>query len=186
MIKKEEIVGNMKKFIATSTKYGILTPELEKLIGEDLLVAPASTMTKLHNAFEGGLVDHILRVMKKAYEVNDKMIPELKVPAESLIKVVYLHQIGKCGIYVKETSEWHIKNQGKMYNFKEDITSMSIGERSIFYALSSGVTLTQDEYVAILNHDKTDDLQSEWHNSVVGDILKVAIRLAIIEEKSSH
>ena len=61
---------------------------------------------------------------------------------------------------------------------------MSVGERSVYYAVSSGVKLTDDEYIAIINHDKSDNLQSEWHNSIVGDILKCAIRLAIIEEKS--
>jgi len=161
-----------------------MTPELEELLGAEFIKAPASTRTDLNNAFEGGLVDHILRVMKHAYTINNGMIDTLKVPMKSLIKVVYLHQIGKAKLYVPNPSKWHRDNLGKMYEFNEDITSMRVGERSALYALSSGITLTDDEYAGIVNHDKVDDLQSEWHNSTVGDILKCAIRLAIIEEKS--
>jgi len=183
MLKKEQIVSNMKKYLdtATSEKYGFMTPELELLLGEGFIKAPASTMKKLHNAFEGGLVDHIIRVMKHAYNINNGMVDSLKIPMKSLIKVVYLHAIGKAHLYEPITYK---SNIGKVYDFNEDITSMSIGERSVYYAVSSGVTLTDDEYIGIINHDKSDNLQSEWHNSTVGDILKCAIRLAIMEEKS--
>jgi hypothetical protein len=157
-----------------------MTPELEELLGEEFIKAPASTMIKLHNAFEGGLIDHIIRVMGYAYTINNGMPENLKIPMKSLIKVVYLHAIGKAHLYERITYK---SNIGKVYDFKEDITSMSVGERSVYYAVTSGVALTDDEYVAIINHDKSDNLQSEWHNSVVGDILKCAIRLAIIEEK---
>ena len=44
--------------------YGILTDELVKYLGEDLFTAPASTMKSLHNAFPGGLVEHILKTTK--------------------------------------------------------------------------------------------------------------------------
>ena len=182
-LKKEEIVSNMKKYIDTSKKFNFMTPELEDLLGADFIKAPASTMKKLHNAFEGGLVDHILRIMKHAYHINKGMVDEMQISMESLIKVVYLHQIGKTNLYLPETSKWHRDNLGRMYDFNEDLTSMRVGERSAFYILKCGINLTDDEYVAIINHDKSDDLQSEWHNSVIGDVLKVAIRLAIIEEK---
>lgn len=184
---KEEVIANTKRYLETATdmkKNGFMTPELEQLLGEDFIKAPASTMLKLHNAFEGGLIAHIIRVMGHAHNINNGMIDTLKVPIKSLIKVVYLHAIGKAKLYVPNPSKWHRDNLGKMYEFNENLTSMSVGERSVLHALSSGVTLTDDEYVAIVNHDKSDDLSSEWHNSTVGDILKCAIRLAIIEEKS--
>lgn len=60
-----------------------MTPELETLLGGDFIKAPASTMLKLHNAFEGGLVDHILRVMKHAYNINEGIVDALKVPMKS-------------------------------------------------------------------------------------------------------
>jgi hypothetical protein len=70
-----------------------------------------------------------------------------------------------------------------MYEFNEDLTSMRVGERSVLYALSSGVKLTDDEFVAIINHDKTNDAMAEWHNSDIGEMLRAAVNLAIMEEK---
>lgn len=183
-ITKKKIVANTKKYIDTAKEYGFLTPELEAFLGSDLISAPASTMLKLHNAFEGGLVDHTLRVMKHAYLINkNNLLDGLKVSETSLFKIVLLHSIGKIKLYKPETSQWHRDNQGKMYNFNEDLVSMRVGERSAYYALSNGVELTEEEYAAITNFDKLDDSQSEWHNTTGGDLLKIAIKLAIMEEK---
>jgi hypothetical protein len=182
---EKQIKANITKYIDTATKkdIGFMTPELQDLLGVELMKAPASTKTNLHNAFEGGLVDHILRVMRFAYNINNAMLPEQQVTMKSLIKVVYLHQIGKLKLYIPNTNQWRVDNLGEMYNFNEDITSMRVGERSVLYAVNSGVKLTDDEYVAIINHDKTDDAMAKWHNSDIGEILKSAFKLAIMEEK---
>ena len=184
-LKAEQIKANIAKYISTATDKdnGFMTPELQDLLGLDLMKAPASTALHLHNAFEGGLVDHILRVMKFAYKINLAMLPKQQVSMKSLIKVVYLHQIGKVGLYVPQTNQWYIDKRGETYKFNDDISSMRIGERSVYYTLKSGVKLTDDEYIAIINHDKVEDAMAEWHNSDVGEILKAARKLAIIEEK---
>lgn len=180
---KEQIVKNTKKYLKTAKEGNFLTPELEDFLGEDFIKAPASTMLKLHNAFEGGLVDHTLRVMKYAYKLNEALIDEMQITMDSLIKVVYLHQIGKVKLYTPNESKWHRENLGKMYEFNEDLVSMRVGERSAYYALNFGVKLSDEEFSAIVQHDKVDDAQAEWHNSTLGDILKMANKLAIMEEK---
>lgn len=183
-LKKSKIVSNTKKYVETAKEYGFLTPELEDFLGSEFIEAPASTLVKLHNAFEGGLIDHTLRVMKHGYLINkNNLIDELKVDEVSLFKIILLHSIGKAKMYVPETSDWHRTNQGKMYKFNEDLVSMRVGERSAYYALSNGVELTEEEYASIINFDKTDDSQSEWHNTTGGDVLKMAVKLAIMEEK---
>jgi hypothetical protein len=70
-----------------------------------------------------------------------------------------------------------------MYKFNEDLISMRVGERSGYYALSNGVELTEEEYASIINFDKSGDTQSEWYNTTAGDVLKMAVKLAIMEEK---
>ena len=184
-LEKKQIAANMSKYlkVAEDLETGFMTEELKELIGTDLMIAPASTMVKLHNAFEGGLIDHILKVMKYAYKTNLMLPDNMQVTKQSLIKVVYLHQIGKCNLYVPNTSQWHRDKLGQMYEFNEDITSMRVGERSVFYALNYGVKLTDEEFAAIVNHDKVDDAMAEWHNSIIGEVLKVANKLAILEEK---
>lgn len=181
---EEKIEKNYEKFLATNQKYNVLTEDLLNFLGKDLKLAPASTMASLHNAFEGGLIDHILMVTKYAFNINKMLIDKLKVTEAELFKVCFLHQIGKVFLYVPEKSEWHRNNQGKMYSFNEELTSMRVGERSIYYAMTYGVNLSEREYQAILSFDKPeDDKMSKWYSDVLTVILRQAIELAIIEEK---
>jgi hypothetical protein len=185
-LSKEQITKNYAKFCATGDKYGFLPEELKQLLGVDIISAPASTMTSLHNAFEGGLIAHILLVTKYAVSINSILPDILKVNQDSLIKVCCLHQLGKVKLYTPETSEWHKTNQGKMYKFNESLTSMRVGERSGYYALSTGVKLTDEEYQAIINFDKEDeDKMAKWHSTMLATILKQANDLAIKEEKAN-
>jgi hypothetical protein len=183
---KEKIEKNKKKLFSTNEKYNIFTKELLKFLGDDFITAPASTMTSLHNAFPGGLIDHTILTTKYAVDINLSLPENIRVDNESLIKVCFLHQIGKSFLYKLCESEWHRKNQGKMYEFKDDMVSMRVGERSAYYALSHGVTLSEEEFQSIVNYDKPDDdKQARWHSSTLGIILRQANDLAIIEEKNT-
>lgn len=179
----DQINHNINIFAKTNEKYNIFSPELIEFLGEDLFTAPASTMLDLHNCFPGGLLDHLIRVTKYATNFN-KVLPEnLQQSAESIVKVAFLSEIGKVRAYVDFNSDWHRKNMGKYYDYNNDLVSMRIGERSAIYALSNNVTLTEEEYQAIVTHDKDDDMQVKWHSGVLSDLLKLAIKFAIIEEK---
>lgn len=183
-LEQEKIVANTKKYFETATKHGFMNDELMSFLGEEFIKAPASTMESLNNAFEGGLIDHSLRVAQYAVKINNSLPDDEKVEQTSLLKVCLLHQIGKANLYKECDSEWHRKNQGKMYEFREDLVSMRVSERSVYYALSHGITLTQDEFSAIIKFDKTDDKMSEYHNTMLGDLLKMGNTLAIKHEKS--
>ena len=85
--------------------------------------------------------------------------------------------------YIENTEDWKIK-RGNMYDFNDKLVSMRPSERSIFYATSCGVELTELEYQAILNYDKDDaDKSAKWHTEDLGQILKIGNMLAMIEEK---
>ena len=184
-LEKERIVSNTKKYIDTATKLGFINDDLLNFLGDDFITAPASTMESLHNAFEGGLIEHLLNVAKYAVLINKSLPEDEKVDQNSLVKVCLLHQIGKAKLYKPCESEWHRKNQGKMYEFNEGLISMRIGERSIYYATKYGINLTEEEYVAILNFDKSDDKMAEYHNSKVGELLKMGNILAINSERKN-
>ena len=73
------------------------------------------------------------------------------------------------------------------HKLKVELVSLKIGERSAFYALKYGVELTEEEYQAIINYDKSDDdKQSKWYGCTLSTILKQANELAIIEEKNNQ
>jgi hypothetical protein len=190
MITKEMAEKNKKNFQSAIKAYNICRPELITKLDElGLFTCPASTMLKLHNSFEGGLVDHLLRVASFATKINDLLSDDLKQTKESVARVSLLHSIGKVGLYTPCTSDWHRKNQGKMYEFNENLTSMTVPERSIYYIMSNnnGDMLTDIELQAILNYAKpgSDDM-AEWHTEPLGEILKMAIKLAIMEEKKKY
>ena len=63
---------------------------------------------------------------------------------------------------------------------------MRVGERSVLYAVQHGITLTDEEYAAILNFDKTDDKMVEYHNTTLGDLLKTASLFATKQAKSRN
>jgi hypothetical protein len=174
-----KIVANTKKYFETATKNGFMNDELMSFLGEQFIKAPATSMTSYHNAFEGGLIDHLLKVAKYAIGINNSLPEDERVNQTSLLKVCLLHGIGKAKLYTPCTSEWHRKNQGKMYEFNEDLVSMRVGERSAYYAISHGVSLTEEEFTAILFFDKSDDKMSEYHNTMLGELLMMGIILAI-------
>jgi hypothetical protein len=178
-----KIVSNTKKYFETAKNNGFMNDELIQFLGEDFIKAPASSMADYHNAFEGGLIDHLLKVASYAVKINNTLPEDEKVDQTSLIKVCLLHGIGKAKLYKPCTSEWHRKNQGKMYEFNEDLVSMRIGERSVYYILSYGIKITEEEFSAILFFDKVDDKMSDYHNSMLGDLLKMGNILAIKHAK---
>jgi len=181
---KEKILKNKEKFNKTNETYNILSENLLEFLGEDLYSAPASNMESMYNAFPGGLIDYILTVTKYGINLNDILPESQRVDKKSIIKVCFLHQLGKVKLYKFCESEWHRKNQGKMYDFNEDLVSMRVGERSAYYSLRYGVELSDEEYQSILNYDKTDDdKQSRWYGSTLSTILRLANELAIIECK---
>jgi len=183
---KEKIVKNKEKFDKTNETYNILTKELLDYLGEDLYSSPASNMESMYNAFPGGLVDYILKVTKYGINLNSILPDNQKVDKSSIIKVCFLHQLGKVRLYKFCESEWHRKNQGKMYEFNEDLVSMRVSERSAYYTMKFGVDLTEEEYQSIVNYDKTDDdKQSKWYGSTLSTILRMANELAIIECKNN-
>lgn len=181
---KEQIIRNTKKYFKTAEEKGFMNESLQEFLGQNFFTAPASTNKDLNNAFEGGLIDHLLRTTKFAIKINGALPEELQSTEAEIIKVCFLYQIGKAHLFTPCTSEWHRKNQGKMYEFNDELISMKIGERSAFYALSHGITLTEIEYQAIVNHDKTDaDKQSVFYTSNLGILLRQANEWAIREEK---
>lgn len=181
MLDKDKIIANTKKYFKTAEPF--ITEELTTFLGQDFITAPASTSNNLNNSFEGGLIDHLLRTTKFAIIINSALPASLKLGQEEIIKVCLLYQIGKAHAFAPNLSDWNQKN-GKFYDFRNELVSMSIGERSAYYAQAYGVKLSEKEFQAIVNHDKDDsDRQAKFFTSTLGTLLKQANDWAIIEEK---
>lgn len=181
-------------FLEIVRKYDVCTPELLGFLETSgFYTAPASTMTSLHNAFDGGLVDHSIILTRRMLVINDansKLDVNHRVDPKSVAKVGLLHGIGRSNLYIANKSEWHRKILGKMYEFNDQLTSMTVGERSIYYisTYGGGMKLTEDEYQAILHAEKDDntDMAVKWHSSILSDLIRDQIKWAIRSEKINN
>lgn len=183
MLDKEKIVANAKKYYETLKKHGIDNDQFIQFLGTEFVSQSASTQLDYHFCYEGGLINYLLTVTKYAIGINDSLPENEQVNKESLIKVCLLHGIGKAHLYIPNESEWHREKQGKLYEFNEKVTSMRVGERSIYYLAKFNIKLNEDEHIAILNADKITDRMSDYHNSMVGELLKMGSILAIKHDK---
>tara|TARA_R110000822_G_scaffold128195_41_gene264027 strand:- start:1265 stop:1969 length:705 start_codon:yes stop_codon:yes gene_type:complete len=141
----------------------------------EVLSAPASSVEYYHNAFPGGYLDHILRVLEysfKVYElwkglgmgVDDFTLEELAFVAihHDLGKLGFPHENG--GRYIWNNSEWHRKNQGKIYDTNPDIPFMKVQDMSLYMLQKYGIPLSFNETMAIKLHDGLyDDVNKAYY-----------------------
>ena len=162
----EQMMENLDKFYSLINKY-ISGDRKDKLldmyktIEETLTTSPASTRISHHNAFAGGYVDHVIRVVEAALvfeKVWDKFGQSKNYTTEELAFSAMNHDLGKLGtndepVYIPNQSQWHRENQGLMYNYNPNVTHMRIADRSLFVLHKYGVEVSENEYLAIKLHD---------------------------------
>jgi hypothetical protein len=185
MLNAEQLESNKKKFQETNVKYGIFTQELEKFLGDAFYVAPATTTLDMYGCYPGGLLSHCFKACKYAVKTNEMLPEKMRVDVKSILKTVFISQIGKVFLFCPNTNEWQRKTLGKLYDFCDDLVSLRVGERSVFYATKYGVDLTEEEYQAILNSDKdSDDKMAKFHSTTLAHVIKIGFELSILEEKN--
>lgn len=187
MLTAEQMEFNKKKFVETNTKYKIFTPELVDFLGEDFYVAPASTSLDMYGCYPGGLLNHTIKAGKYSIRINEFLPENLKQNVSSILKCVFLSQIGKTFMFKFNNSEWHRKTLGKMYEFVENDVSMKSSERALHYIMKYGVLLNEEEFQTILNSDKEpDDKMAKYRSSNLSNIVRMGFELSIIEEKNGQ
>lgn len=182
MLGKEKIASNTKKYYDTLKKYGVDNDQLMQFLGVQFISSPASTQTDYHFCYEGGLIHYMLTTAKYAIGINNSLPENEKVNEESLIRICLLFHIGKAHLYTQNTSDWHVK-KGILYDFNKDLVSIRPAERSIYYLSKYDIKFTEEEHAAILNFDKLQDPMSDYHNSMLGELLKMGSVLAIKTSK---
>ena len=178
---EQELEGNYNKFIEILKKY-FTGDRLEKLLfmyspdelGLNLTVSPASGNKNYHNAYDGGYIDHIFNVCKNALKMKNLFVEcggTIDFTDEELIFAALHHDLGKLGIkgelhYVANDSDWHIKNRGEYYKRNENITFMSITDRTFFTLNHYGITHNEKEYFGIKLTDGLFDEDNEKYYKV--------------------
>ena len=170
----EQIQSNWNKMLAYINTY-ISDPRREKLIefykkhGDEIVMMPASHKKAYHNAFPGGYVDHVNRVIEAALEFNKTWLmfgAEENYTVEELVFSALNHDLGKMGdgkeyAHKPSTDKWRKENLGEMYTFNKKLSFMSVPERSIKLLFDAGITPTENEWLAIRLHDGLYDPANE-------------------------
>ena len=129
---------------------------------ERLIMMPASHKKEYHNAFPGGYVDHVLRVIDCALKVNNVWIEmgvdESTYTKEELVFAALNHDLGKMGdeqhdAYITQDDQWRKDKLGEDYKFNDRLEFMSVPDRSLHLLLSHGIQVSKNEWLAIKLHD---------------------------------
>lgn len=162
----EQLQKNYNKFLTYIDKYisGDRKAKLMKFYNdhaERIMLMPASSVDHHHNTFPGGYIDHVMRVMDCALMLKNLWAANgatINYTEEELIFAAMNHDLGKIGSeeaeqYQPNDSEWHRKNQGKIYKHNTENAFMTVPDRSIFLLQGRGIQMTLNEFLGIKLHD---------------------------------
>lgn len=123
-----------------------------KYLGEsDFWRAPAST--QYHESYEGGLVEHTLKVYENLSLLN--YIKVLGFSDEQVAKASILHDLCKVNFYKKAFKSKRMDDgtwvRVEAYEVNDQLP-IGHGEKSVIIALQHGILLSEDEILAIRWH----------------------------------
>ena len=143
-----------------------------------MMFAPASSKEHFHNSFPGGYVEHVLnitRAVKNVYEVWLQHGAHINFTEEEMVFATLHHDLGKVGddekdYYIPNESEWHRKNQGKIYTPNPELQYMNVSDRSLWLLQKFDVKLNQTEYIGLkLADGMYEDGNKQYYMSYTPD-----------------
>ena len=171
----EQIQANWGSFMKNIEEY-ITGDRKQKLIDfykkyeERIILMPASHKKEYHNAFPGGYVEHVNRVVRcaikqsKLWEEEGADISTFTM--EELVFSAINHDLGKMGdseheSYIPQTDQWRKDKLGEDYMHNKKIAFASVPDRGLFLLQEHGIKYTFNEMVAIQTHDGLYDPANE-------------------------
>jgi hypothetical protein len=156
----DELMGYINEYISSPRKEKLL--EFYEHYSERLMLMPASYKKEYHNAFPGGYVEHVLRVIrcaiKQATLWASEGVDTSTFTPEELVFSALNHDLGKIGdeeneSYIPQTDQWRRDKLGEEYMFNSKIPFASVPDRGLFLLQSHGIQYTFNEMIAIQTHD---------------------------------
>lgn len=178
----EQLQQNFTKLVSYIDKYitGDRKEQLKKLYeehAERLMFMPASGTEHFHNCFAGGYVDHVIRVIEGAIAIKqvwESFGSTINFTDEELVFAAINHDLGKIGteeheMYIHNDSDWHRKNQGKIYKNNPLNSFMTVPDRSLKLLADRGIRVSENEWFGIKLHDGMYD-ESNKHYYISYDV----------------
>ena len=188
---EEKINKNYLLWIEQLKKYNCYSEELIEDYGDKIKIASFSLNDISGSAYQGSLLDVVLynlcaianHINEKAFGMNNKgkvQHNHLYVNKSNLFKVLLLQHISKSEMFVPVTEQWKI-NKGIFYEFNPNLmTSMKLGERSLFICSKYGIQFTEEEYAAMKVLDKDEDKTNSFITPLE-QLVKISNQLTAIE-----
>lgn len=162
----EQIQENWEQFISYIDIY-ILEPRKTNLknfyekYAERIMLMPAAHKKEYHNAFPGGYIEHVNRVIQAALEFDKvwtKFGVDKNYTTEELVFSAMNHDLGKMGdekneAYIPQTDQWRKEKLGEDYKFNDALEFMSVPDRGLFLLNQHGISYSKNEFLAIKLHD---------------------------------
>ena len=163
----EEIQSNWSRLMGFIEDY-ISEPRKTKLkefyekYSERLILMPAAHKKEYHNAFPGGYVEHVNRVITCALHLHElwgQMGADLTTyTKEELVFSALNHDLGKLGdeendSYIPQTDKWRQEKLGEDYMFNTKVQFASVPDRGLYLLQAHDVKYTFNEMITIQTHD---------------------------------
>lgn len=173
MLTAEQIQKNYEKHLNIINHYiGDRKDDIISMIKhmeDNYVMAPASGRSWYHNAFAGGYVDHVNRVVQYAIEQHrlyEKMGGTIDYTEEELVFAALFHDLGKLGDgddpnYIPQTDKWRRDKLSEMYSYNGELDFMLIPDRSLFILQKFGIKISLKEFLGIRLHDGVFDKANE-------------------------
>lgn len=169
MLQAEQILENYQKHLQIVDTYiGDRKDAIKSMLdslGENYIMSPASGKSWYHNAFPGGYVEHVNRVVEcavKTMKFWESMGATIDFTQEELVFAALFHDLGKTGDgegvgYLEQTDNWRRDKMNEMYVPNPDLDFMLIPDRSLFILQKFGISMSQKEFLGIRLHDGVFD-----------------------------
>ena len=146
----------------------ISSPRKEKLIefyekySERLVLMPAAHKKEYHNAFPGGYVEHVNRVITCALHLHELWAnmgaDTTTYTKEELVFSALNHDLGKMGdeeneSYIPQDDKWRKEKLGEDYKFNDKVAFASVPDRGLYLLQAHGIQYTFNEMLTIQTHD---------------------------------
>jgi hypothetical protein len=156
----ELFLDNIENYITGNRKEKLLA--FYKKFEERIILMPAAHKKEYHNAFPGGYIEHVNRVVRcalKQYELWKEEGTDITTfTIEELVFSAINHDLGKMGSmdqasYIPQTDKWRREKLGEDYMFNKEVPFSSVPDRGLWLLQHHDIKYSFNEMVAIQTHD---------------------------------
>jgi len=164
----EIFLNNIETHITGERKQLLLN--FYKKFEERIILMPAAHKKEYHNAFPGGYVEHVNRVVRcalKQYELWKEEGADITTfTIEELVFSAINHDLGKIGSmdqasYIPQTDKWRREKLGEDYMFNKEVPFSSVPDRGLWLLQHHNIKYSFNEMIAIQTHDGLYDSANE-------------------------